>query len=83
MLPRQGQPEAAEVLYRKALSIAEGARLWELRATVSLARLRRDQDRHSEARLLGGGLRLVHRGFRFDTPDLRQAKALLDILDGP
>jgi predicted ATPase len=34
LLLRQGHPEAAEELYRKALSIAEeqGAKLWELRA---------------------------------------------------
>ena len=52
LLLRQGQSEAAEELYRKALSIAEeqGAKLWELRAAVSLARLRRDQGRRAEAR---------------------------------
>ena len=52
LLLRQGQSEPPEELYRKALSIAEEqeAKLWELRAAASLARLRRDQDRHSEAR---------------------------------
>ena len=42
---RQGQSEAAEELYRKALRIAreQEAKLWELRAAVSLAQLRRDQ----------------------------------------
>jgi predicted ATPase len=52
LLLRQGRPEAAEDLYRKALSIAEAqeAKLWELGAAVSLARLRRDQDRHADAR---------------------------------
>ena len=42
LLLRQGQPEAAEELYRKALSIAEeqAAKLWELRAAMSLARLK-------------------------------------------
>ena len=41
LLLRQGHSEAAEELYRKALSIAEEqeAKLWELRAAVSLARL--------------------------------------------
>ena len=81
MLPRQGQPEAAEVLYRKALSIAEEqeAKLWELRAAVSLARLRRDQGRRAEARDL---LAPVYGWFTeaFDTPDLKDAKALLDEL---
>jgi hypothetical protein len=49
LLLRQGQTEAAEELYR---SIAEEqeAKLWELRAAASLARLRRDQGRHTEAR---------------------------------
>jgi hypothetical protein len=49
---RQGHPEAAQELYRKALSIARAqeAKLWELRAAVSLARLHRDQGRRAEAR---------------------------------
>jgi predicted ATPase len=52
LLLRQGDSEAAEELYREALSIAkeQEAKLWELRATASLARLRRDQDRRTEAR---------------------------------
>jgi predicted ATPase len=80
-LLQQGHPEAAEELYRKALSIAEEqeAKLWELRAAVSLARLRRDQGRHAEARDL---LAPVYGWFTegFDTPDLKEAKALLDEL---
>jgi predicted ATPase len=82
LLLRQGHPEAAEELYRKALSIAEeqGAKLWELRAAASLARLRRDQGRRAEAR---GVLAPVYGWFTegFDTPDLKDAKALLDELD--
>jgi predicted ATPase len=81
LLLRQSYTEAAEELYRKALSIAEEqeAKLWELRAAVSLARLRRDQGRHSEARNL---LAPVYGWFTegFDTPDLKEAKALLDEL---
>src|SRR5207237_6308153 len=52
LLLRQGKDVAAEEAYRKALSIAEeqGAKLWELRASESLARLRRDQGRRTEAR---------------------------------
>jgi hypothetical protein len=48
--------EVAEELYRKALSVGEEqeAKLWELRAAVSLARLRRDQGHHTEARDLLG-----------------------------
>jgi predicted ATPase len=80
-LLQQGRPEAAEELYRKALSIAQDqeAKLWELRASVSLARLRRNQGRRSEARDL---LAPVYGWFTegFDTPDLNEAKALLDEL---
>ena len=81
LLLRQGHSEAAEELYRKALSIAreQEAKLWELRAAVSLARLRRDQGRRIEAREL---LAPVHGWFTegFGTPDLKEAKALLDEL---
>jgi predicted ATPase len=82
LLLRQGQSEAAEELYRKALSIAQEqeAKLWELRAAASLARLHRDQGRHAEARDL---LAPVYGWFTegFGTPDLKDAKALLDELD--
>ena len=81
LLLRQGHAEAAEELYRKALTIAreQEAKLWELRAAVRLARLRRDQDRCAEARDL---LTPVYGWFTegFDTPDLKEAKALLDEL---
>ena len=81
LLLRQGQAETAENLYRKALSIAreQEAKLWELRATVSLARLRRDQGRCAQARDL---LAPVYGWFTegFDTPDLKDAKTLLDEL---
>jgi predicted ATPase len=73
--------EAAEELYRKALSIAEEqeAKLWELRATVCLTRLRHDQGRRAEALEL---LAPVYGWFTegFGTPDLKEAKALLDEL---
>jgi predicted ATPase len=79
---RQGHSEAAEELYCKALSIAEeqGAKLWELRAAMSLARLRRDQGRYAEARDL---LAPVYGWFTegFGTPDLKEAKGLLDEID--
>ena len=79
LLLRQGHSEAAEELYRKALSIArqQEAKLWELRAAASLARLRRDQGRGAEARDI---LTPVYGWFTegFDTPDLREARALLD-----
>jgi predicted ATPase len=52
-----------------------------LRAAVSLARLRRDQGRDAEARDL---LAPVYGWFTegFSTPDLKEAKALLDELGG-
>jgi predicted ATPase len=82
LLLRQGHSEPAEELYRKALGIAveQEAKLWELRAAVSLGRLRRDQGRHIEGREL---LSPVYGWFTegFDTPDLKEAKALLDELD--
>jgi predicted ATPase len=81
LLARQGQSETAEGLYCKALSIAEKqeAKMWELRAVVSLAEFRRGQGSRAEARDL---LALVYDWFAegFGTPDLKQAKALLDEL---
>jgi predicted ATPase len=77
----EGHTEAAEKLYYNALSVAGGqeAKLWELRAAASLARLLRDQGREAEARDL---LAPVYDWFAegFDTPDLKEAKALLDEL---
>src|SRR6478735_761098 len=81
LLLGQGHPEAAEELYRRALSIAQEqeAKMWELRAAASLAWLRRDQGHQAEARDL---LAPIYGWFTegFDTPDLKEAKALLDDL---
>jgi predicted ATPase len=81
LLRRQGHIQVAEELYRKALSIAaeQGAKLWELRAAASLARVCRDQEREAEARDL---LAPVYGWFTegFGIPDLKDAKALLDEL---
>jgi class 3 adenylate cyclase/predicted ATPase len=81
LLQKQGRAEAAEELYRKALSIAQKqqAKLWELRAAVSLARLWDEQGRRAAARdLLSPAYSWFTEGF--DTPDLKEAKALLDEL---
>jgi predicted ATPase len=79
-LGRAGESEGA---FRRALSIAEEqkAKLWELRAAASLARLLRDLRRTIEAR---GLLSAVYDWFTegFDTPDLKEAKALLNELGG-
>jgi TolB-like protein/predicted ATPase/class 3 adenylate cyclase len=82
LLLRQGHPQAAEELYCKALGIAreQEAKLWELRAAASLARLWRDQGRRIAARdLLATSYGWFTEGFA--TPDLKEAKALLDKLD--
>jgi predicted ATPase/DNA-binding response OmpR family regulator/class 3 adenylate cyclase len=70
-----------EACFRTALAVAQqqGARGFELRAAVSLARLLHSQQRQDEARDL---LRPAYDWFTegFDTADLKQAKALLDEL---
>ena len=73
-----GRSTDAQKLLEDALALAQSqkARSLELRAAVSLARLRRDQGRHAEARDL---LAPIYSWFTegFDTPDLKQANALL------
>ena len=58
-----------------------GAKAWELRATMSLARLLAKQGRRDEARTM---LAEIYSWFTegFDTADLKDAKALLDELSG-
>jgi tetratricopeptide (TPR) repeat protein len=71
----------AENCFRTALDVARAqeAKWWELRATVSLARLLGDTNRSDEARTM---LSEVYNWFTegFDLPDLKEAKALLDEL---
>jgi len=80
-LVKLGNTGEGELEFEQALSVArdQEARLWELRATTRLARLRRDQGHCAEARDL---LALVYGWFTegFDTADLKEAKALLDEL---
>jgi class 3 adenylate cyclase/predicted ATPase len=76
-----GDWTTAEESYHAALAVARRqiARLWELRAAISLARLWRDQGKRTEARdLLAPIFGWFTEGF--DTPDLKEAKALLDEL---
>jgi predicted ATPase/class 3 adenylate cyclase len=74
-------PADVESCFEQALATARGqsAKSFELRASISLARLRRDQGKHAEARAL---LAPVYGWFTegFDTRDLKEAKALLDEL---
>jgi predicted ATPase len=73
-------PEA-EACFRRALDIArrQQARSLELRAAMSLTRLYHNQGRQAQARaLLAGCDEWFTEGF--DTPDLQEAKALLEQL---
>ncbi len=74
-------PRAAEVELQAALTVArqQGARMWELRAAYDLARLWSEQGEKQKAY---GLLAPIYGWFSegFDTPDLREAKALLDAL---
>jgi predicted ATPase len=71
----------AEAYFERALAVArqQQAKSWELRASMSLARLWRDQGKVREAREL---LAPVYGWFTagFDTRDLKDAKALLEEL---
>ena len=71
----------AETYFERALAVArqQQAKSWELRASMSLARLWRDRGKVQQAREL---LAPVYGWFTegFDTRDLKDAKALLDAL---
>ena len=74
-------PAGAEAAFRRAIEMArdQEAKWWELRAATSLARLWADQGERQKAHDL---LAPVHGWFTegFDTPDLKEAKALLEAL---
>jgi tetratricopeptide (TPR) repeat protein len=78
---RQADAKHAEGDFREAIAIAQtmSAKSWQLRATMSLARLLRDTDRRDEARAM---LADIYGWFTegFDTVDLKDAKSLLDEL---
>ena len=77
------EPDAAkaEAYFERALEVArqQQAKSWELRATMSMAHLWRDQGKARQAREL---LAPVYGWFTegFDTLDLKEAKAPLDEL---
>ena len=79
---KRGKIELAEADFREAIALAQSmtAKAWELRATMSLARLLDEQGRREEARTL---LAEIYNWFTegFDTADLKDARALLDRLD--
>ncbi len=81
LLDAQPDPAGAELSFQRALAIArqQQAKSWELRASMSLARLWRDQGKVQQALEL---LAPVYGWFTegFDTRDLKEAKALLEEL---
>ena len=81
MRRRQGCEAQAEADLRRALEVARAqqARLWELRATVSLSRLWSDQGKQNEAHQM---LAHIYGWFTegFELPDLQEARALLEEL---
>jgi len=74
--------QQAEACFRKSIEIArrQEAKTFELSACISLSRLWQRQDKKAEAREI---LSEIYNWFTegFDTPDLQDAKALLDQLN--
>jgi DNA-binding winged helix-turn-helix (wHTH) protein/tetratricopeptide (TPR) repeat protein len=81
LLFASGATEEAEAALRRAIDVARRreARMWELRAATSLARLLQGNGRREEGRAL---LAPVYSWFTegFSTPDLKDARDLLDRL---
>jgi len=84
LLAGAGTVSEAETAMQQAIDAArrQNAMSWELRGATSLAHLRRQQGRQSEARDL---LAPIYGWFTegFDTADLKEAKTLLDKLTEP
>jgi tetratricopeptide (TPR) repeat protein len=78
VLRLESEAEEAEACFRKAIATAreQKSKIWELRATVSLARFLKHSQRKPEAR---ESLAEIYGWFTEgqDTPDLQQARALL------
>ena len=81
MLDDERRRHEAEACFQQAIDVAcrQEAKSWELRASVSLARLWQEQGKTTEAHDL---LAPVYSWFTegFDTADLKDAKSLLDAL---
>ncbi len=84
LLLMMGQLDEAEHSYRKAMKVArdQNARMWELKAAMSLARMLRDQGRRADAL---GCLASIQGWFRegFDIRELQLSRAVLDTLLRP
>jgi tetratricopeptide (TPR) repeat protein len=78
---KQGQADKGGSDFQESIALAHkmGAKAWELRTTMSLARLLKSQGRRHEARTM---LAEIYNWFTegFDTADLKEAKVLLDEL---
>jgi tetratricopeptide (TPR) repeat protein len=81
LLVKRGAEREAEGLFEQAIDVArqQQLRLWELRATVSLARLQQKQGRIVKAQT---SLNTIYGRFTegFDMPDLQEAGTLLEEL---
>jgi class 3 adenylate cyclase/predicted ATPase len=85
LLLKQCRPSStatAEASFRTSLEVArrQQAKIWELRAAISLARLLSRQERSRDAIII---LNEIYDWFTegFDTPDLKDARRLLDELN--
>jgi tetratricopeptide (TPR) repeat protein len=80
---QQGELQLAEADFRDSIALARsmGAKAWELRTTMSLARLLASKGPRDEPRAM---LAEIYNWFTegFDTVDLKEAKALLEELGG-
>ncbi len=81
LLLLQGDETEAEASFHRAIEVArqQSAKSWELRVAMSLSRLWQKQGKREEARQM---LAEIYGWFTegFDTPDLKEAKALLEEL---
>jgi predicted ATPase/predicted Ser/Thr protein kinase len=81
---RAAMESEAEACFRKSLAVArkQEGKSFELRTAVSLGRLLKKQGKQSDAKKL---LEDIYGWFTegLDTPDLKEAKALLEELSGP
>jgi predicted ATPase len=84
LLAGAGTVSEAEAAIQQGIAVArrQNAKSWELRGTMSLARLRRQQGQPQEAiALLAPILGWFTEGF--DTADFKEARAMLDNLTEP